>query len=177
VARGSGGAQQAAGGHLRGTVHKGLEPGHCRRLRWTRTPVRPTLGCSWAGGARWSTVDPPGAAVDKQRRHPSEPSLAQRALAIRQARLRPDHPDTAESLDNLAGVLRDQGDLESAHPLYERALAIYQARLDADHPAMVRSRQRLAMVVAGLDRQQLPFIRYSRNVRSRVLHGRWRARG
>jgi Tfp pilus assembly protein PilF len=80
--------------------------------------------------------------------------LAQRALAIRQARLRPDHPDTAQSLNNLAGVLRDQGDLERARPLYERALAIYQARLDADHPAMVRSQQRLAMVVAELDRQQ-----------------------
>jgi Tetratricopeptide repeat len=35
-----------------------------------------------------------------------------------------EYPDTAVGLDNLALVLRDQGDLAGARPLVERALAI-----------------------------------------------------
>jgi hypothetical protein len=63
-------------------------------------------------------------------------------------------PDTARSLNNLAGVLRDQGDLDGARPLYERARAIREVRLGADHPDTVRSRERLAAVVAELDNQK-----------------------
>ena len=40
--------------------------------------------------------------------------------------LGPDHPDTATSLNNLAGLLKDQGELAAARPLFERALAIYE---------------------------------------------------
>jgi hypothetical protein len=64
-----------------------------------------------------------------------------------------EHPHTADSLSNLAGVLADQGDLDTARALHERALAIYEARLGADHPGTVRSRQQLAAVVAALDKQ------------------------
>jgi Tfp pilus assembly protein PilF len=77
--------------------------------------------------------------------------LHERALAIREARLGPDHPDTAQSLNNLAVVLYNQGDLDGARPLHERALAIYETRLGTDHPDTVRSRQNLAAVVAALD--------------------------
>ena len=38
----------------------------------------------------------------------------ERALAIRQQTLGPQHPDIATSCNNLATVLRDQGDLEKA---------------------------------------------------------------
>jgi Tetratricopeptide repeat len=41
-------------------------------------------------------------------------------LAIDEASLGIDHPDTATSLHNLAGVLHDQGDLQGAHRLFER---------------------------------------------------------
>jgi hypothetical protein len=76
-----------------------------------------------------------------------------RALTIYEARFGPDHPHTAWSLGNLAGVLREQDDLNGARPLYERALAIREARLGPDHPDTVRSRQNLAAVVAVLDKQ------------------------
>jgi len=46
----------------------------------------------------------------------------------------PDHPDTAASLNNLAVLLRIQGDVETARPLYERALAIRARVLGPDHP-------------------------------------------
>jgi len=75
-------------------------------------------------------------------------------VAIYEARLGADAPSTAWSLNNLASVLHDQGDLDSARRLHERALAIREARLGHDHPDTVRSRRDLAAVVAALDKQQ-----------------------
>ena len=54
--------------------------------------------------------------------------LSERALAITEKALGPEHPTTATSLNNLAGLLQDQGDLAAARPLYERALAIKEQR-------------------------------------------------
>ena len=73
--------------------------------------------------------------------------LFERALAIREARLGSDHPETATSLHNLARVLHDQGDLDAARTLNRRALHIYETRLGPDHPDSVRSREQLAVVV------------------------------
>jgi hypothetical protein len=80
--------------------------------------------------------------------------MHERALAIRERRLGADHPDTAQSLNNLANVLYDQGDLDTARTLFERALSVREQRLGADHPDTVRSRQRLAAVVTALDKQR-----------------------
>ena len=80
--------------------------------------------------------------------------LHERALAIYEARLGPDHPHTATSLNDLAVVLRDQGDLAGARGLHERALAIYEARLGRDHPDTQRGRRNLAAVVAKLENQR-----------------------
>jgi tetratricopeptide (TPR) repeat protein len=48
--------------------------------------------------------------------------------------LGPDHPDTAESLNNLAILYFYQGKYEQAEPLYQRALAIYEQQLGPLHP-------------------------------------------
>ena len=61
--------------------------------------------------------------------------LYERALAIRERTLGPDHPDTATSLNNLALLLYQQGEYAAARPLYERALAICERTLGPDHPA------------------------------------------
>ena len=45
-----------------------------------------------------------------------------------------DHPYTAQTLNNLAGVLYNQGNLDGARALHERALAIRETRLGADPP-------------------------------------------
>jgi hypothetical protein len=50
----------------------------------------------------------------------------ERALAISEKVLGPEHPHTAVSLNDLAFSLRDQGDLAGARPLFERALAIHE---------------------------------------------------
>jgi tetratricopeptide (TPR) repeat protein len=78
---------------------------------------------------------------------PQARRLFERALAISEARLGPDHPDTATSLSNLANVLRDQGDPAGARRLYERAVAISEARLGPDHPTTAQSLNNLASVL------------------------------
>jgi tetratricopeptide (TPR) repeat protein len=49
-------------------------------------------------------------------------------------RLGPEHPDTATSLNNLAGLYLEQGRYEEAEPLYERALEIRERVLGPEHP-------------------------------------------
>ena len=60
--------------------------------------------------------------------------LLQRTLAIRERALGPDHPDTAQSLNNLAELYHSQGRLNEAEPLLQRALAIAEQALGPAHP-------------------------------------------
>ena len=59
--------------------------------------------------------------------------LFERALAIREKTLGPEHPDTAESLINLGSLLHDKGEFAGARPLFERALAINEKALGPEH--------------------------------------------
>jgi tetratricopeptide (TPR) repeat protein len=68
----------------------------------------------------------------------------ERALAIREKVLGPEHPDTAMSLNNLAHLLQAQGDLAGARPLHERALAIREKVLGPEHPDTATSLNNLA---------------------------------
>ena len=70
--------------------------------------------------------------------------LLRDALAIREKALGPEHPDTALSLNNVARLLRDQGDFAGARPLYERALAIREKALGPKHPDTANSLANLA---------------------------------
>jgi len=65
------------------------------------------------------------------------------SLAIREQALGPDHPDVAVSLNNLAVLLRAQGDDTGARPLFERALAIRERALGPDHPNTLMVRDNL----------------------------------
>jgi tetratricopeptide (TPR) repeat protein len=65
-------------------------------------------------------------------------------LAICENTLGPEHPITARSLNNLGWMLRAQGDLIAARPLYERALAIREKTLGREHPDTARSLNSLA---------------------------------
>ena len=60
--------------------------------------------------------------------------IAERSLAWREVELGPEHPDTANSLNNLAGLNYSQGLYAKAEPLYQRALAIREKALGPEHP-------------------------------------------
>jgi tetratricopeptide (TPR) repeat protein len=74
-------------------------------------------------------------------------ALLERALAIDEVYLGPNHPTTATTLNHLGSVLHAQGDLDAARPLHERALAIRETRLGADHPATATSLTNLAYIL------------------------------
>jgi tetratricopeptide (TPR) repeat protein len=73
--------------------------------------------------------------------------LHERALAIREKVLGPEHPDTANSLNNLALLLHDQGDLTAARPLFERALAIGEKVRGPEHPYIATDLNNLAILL------------------------------
>ena len=54
------------------------------------------------------------------------------------------HPDTAQSLNNLAGLLHHTGRYEEAEPLLRRALAIREQHLGQHHPDTAQSLNNLA---------------------------------
>ncbi|GKS59432.1 hypothetical protein YTPLAS18_29590 [Nitrospira sp.] len=72
--------------------------------------------------------------------------LLQRALAICEQALGPEHPDVARSLNNLALLYHTQGAYVKAEPLYHRALAIYEHALGPEHPNVARSLNNLALL-------------------------------
>jgi tetratricopeptide (TPR) repeat protein len=60
--------------------------------------------------------------------------LYQRSLDIREKMLGPQHPDVAQTLNNLAELYRQMGDYNKALPLYQRALKIVEKKLGQNHP-------------------------------------------
>ena len=76
--------------------------------------------------------------------------LFERALAILETRLGPDHPDVARSLNNIGNSLRGNGELPAARTYYERALPILKARLGPDHPDTARVLNNLGAVLGAL---------------------------
>ena len=69
---------------------------------------------------------------------------AERVLAIFEKALGPNHPNVAQSLNNLALLHKMQGDYAKAEPLYQRALAVYEKSLGPDHPDVANSLNNLA---------------------------------
>jgi tetratricopeptide (TPR) repeat protein len=88
-----------------------------------------------------------GLYLRRRAEHQQARSLLERALAIREAHLGRDHPQIAESLNNLARVLYAQGDLAGARALHERALTIRESHLGADHPATAETLSNLANIL------------------------------
>ncbi|WP_329297786.1 FxSxx-COOH system tetratricopeptide repeat protein [Streptomyces sp. NBC_00659] len=78
--------------------------------------------------------------------------LEERALAITEATLGPDHRDTALRLGNLAGTFSDLGRHAEALPLEERALGITEAVLGPDHPVTAIRLNNLASMFNALGR-------------------------
>ncbi|MDB9396941.1 tetratricopeptide repeat protein, partial [Microcystis aeruginosa] len=70
--------------------------------------------------------------------------LLQQSLAIRKQQLRDNHPDTAQSLNNLAELYLFQGRYSEAEPLLKQSLAIRKQQLGDNHPDTAQSLNNLA---------------------------------
>ncbi|GAB4151786.1 MAG: hypothetical protein Fur0046_31200 [Cyanobacteria bacterium J069] len=93
-----------------------------------------------------------GYLYESQGRYSEAEPLYGRSLAITEAQLGADHPDTATSLNNLAQLYYSMGRYREAEPLYGRSLAIREAQLGADHPDTAASLNNLAGLYRAMGR-------------------------
>ena len=75
---------------------------------------------------------------------PRREPLFKRSLAIRERALGPNHPEVANSLNNLASLFNDQGNTPETEPLYRRSLVIREKALGPEHPNVATSLNNLA---------------------------------
>jgi tetratricopeptide (TPR) repeat protein len=92
-------------------------------------------------------------------------------LVIREKALGPNHPDVAESLNNLAVLYKNQGRYTDAEPLYRRSLTIEEKALGPDHPAVATSLSNLASMYVDQGRygDAEPLHRRSLAIREKTL--------
>src|SRR5688572_33105855 len=69
--------------------------------------------------------------------------LLREAVQLQEADLGPDHPDVANTLNNLGVVCEMAEKPEEAEACYRRAYAIAAAALPSDHPFVITSRDNL----------------------------------
>ena len=69
-----------------------------------------------------------------QGRYAEAEPLSNRALAISEKALGPEHPDVASTSEQPRGALQAQGRYAEAEPLHKRALAIGEKALGPEHP-------------------------------------------
>jgi tetratricopeptide (TPR) repeat protein len=116
--------------------------GACRAaasLRRVRSSAGSVGARAYSGGlAMWSP-----SSADGDQHGADRPTIPR----LRNVALGPDDPDTAITLNNLAGVLRAQGDLQGARTLYERVLTIREAQLGPDDPDTAITLNNLAGVL------------------------------
>ena len=67
----------------------------------------------------------------------------QRALAIDEKALGPEHTSVAIDVNNLGSALKAEGDREGAKKCYSRALDIFEKQLGKDHPNTIVVRNNL----------------------------------
>ncbi|MGA6827415.1 tetratricopeptide repeat protein [Nitrospira sp. NS4] len=112
-----------------------------------------------------------GVYLSKRARYIEAKPLYQRALAIREQVLGPEHPDTAASLNDLASLYGSQGRYAEAEPLYQRALAIREQVLGPEHPDTAASLNNLASLYRSQGRyaEAEPLYQRALAIREQVL--------
>jgi tetratricopeptide (TPR) repeat protein len=97
--------------------------------------------------------------------------FAQKLLDIREKALGLDHPDTAESLVNLALLYEEMGNYAAAEPLFIRALAIREKALGPDHPDTATSLGSLAVLYDNMGNYSKaePLYKRALAIREKVL--------
>ena len=85
-------------------------------------------------------------------RYSEAEQLYQMAIEMDELNLGPDHPDVAQSLNNLGVIYFKQGNNEKAEPLHLRALTIREKALNPNHRDIGSSLNNLAIIYDMQDR-------------------------
>jgi serine/threonine-protein kinase len=95
----------------------------------------------------------------------------ERAVALREKVLGPEHPVVTPSLNNLGNVLQEMGRYEESRQMHERVLAIREKVLGPQHPDMASALGNLGNVLTSLGRYEEALQRHERalGVREQAL--------
>ncbi|HET6881718.1 MAG TPA: CHAT domain-containing tetratricopeptide repeat protein, partial [Pirellulales bacterium] len=93
--------------------------------------------------------------------------LYQRSLKIREAKLGPEHPDVAQSLESLANLYTGMGKNDEAKLFYERSLKILEAKRGPDHPDVATSLNNLAILYNHMGQYAPAELLYQRSLNIR----------
>jgi tetratricopeptide (TPR) repeat protein len=98
-------------------------------------------------------------------------TFCQRAIALGEQTLGPEHPDLATSLNNLGGLYMNQGKYEEAEPLYQRAIAIDEKALGPEHPGLATDLNNLATLyrIQGKYKEAEPLFLRAIRIREKAL--------
>ena len=90
--------------------------------------------------------------------------LYRRMLTIREKALGPDHPDVAQSLNNLAAIFIKQRKYAEAEQFAKRSLAIVEKALGPEHPGIAANLTTLAEVELARGRPREAEILFNRSL-------------
>ena len=110
--------------------------------------VAAQLACAAAVAApndELTTLNAKAVELYNARKYIEATPLAERALAIREKSLGPNH-HSRPILNNLAGLYEAQGRYADAEPKYKREIAIYEKTFGTDHPNVARALNGLAIL-------------------------------
>jgi tetratricopeptide (TPR) repeat protein/DNA-binding Xre family transcriptional regulator len=95
----------------------------------------------------------------------------EQCLAVARTRLGENHPDVAQSLNNLANLYDSQGRYSEAEPLFPQALELRKRLLGKEHPAVAQSLNNLANLYYSQGRyvQAEPLYVQALELRQRLL--------
>ncbi|MFO0697725.1 MAG: tetratricopeptide repeat protein, partial [Nitrospira sp.] len=96
--------------------------------------------------------------------------LHQRALAIREQVLGPDHPAVAQSLNNLAELYRTQSVYAQAKPLYQQSLAVYLVSLGIEHPTSRTVLQNYEGLLQEMGKTEAEIIEALQSLKQQHMH-------
>ncbi len=97
-------------------------------------------------------------------------------LQIREKALGAEHPDVAQSLNNLAILHSAQGEYAAAAPLFERALRILEKTVGAEHPDFAGTLESYSRLLRKLGRDDEAAAMEARAEASRARHAEREAR-
>ena len=103
-------------------------------------------------GIEWETLNQEATDLYRAGQYDRAVVVAKKALEVAEKDVGPNHPDVAQSLNNLAALYRAQGQYAQAEPLYRRSLAIWERALGPDHPDVATSLENLAALYRATQR-------------------------
>jgi len=106
---------------------------------WTEEELTPTVEVS-------DLFHRAGTYLDERAQYTEAEQVLTRAISIRERYLGPDHPDTAQSLNNLGWLYDHLGKYAQAESVHQRALKMREKQLGHEHPATAQSLNNLGVL-------------------------------